>query len=757
LTLAALMSCLLSHAAWAGDNSYLYGTDKPNPSQLLNRHFTLLEHALIDLVMIRTQNDSQFEEEMTKRVPGYQPREKSGYFPDRKGASEAAWAGYQRAGEAVNKNPKDLSPAASFAEGLRSGSFKEIASFYLEQTKAPEPEKLSDFESDLLVSYLKWAPEEAYVKFTREWLEVVVPRSPEEHYLLRERVSHCRAFLRSELRRYLDDPPKGIQEPQTQFAELASRASGLIDKDPKALEAFYARAGMRLPQMAEQNPTARNDPPAGESRPEEEKEPQRQAKADPAQEPRPETGPTEKSEVKPWPEEKPRGKPFVYRFTDLEHAVLTYLISLEREKEEFRGDQQAADSDPAQAEALLAKWRKRVMDQVTAYLDPEERKKSEASPGRLDPFEQTYAEWRLKRLDPGMPEELKRLAKEAEEASAKGDPEAGARMVRRLRRLIQEDLAAYKESEGRSQDKALTAWAQEALKPDNSLAQLFPPQEGEVARQGKDDSGATETPPPPPAPLAQVIEKLFSDRVEQVLAAYLLDSSHDRAKDEAELKSALSDERLRPEVIGKWQKRVAATIREDLVLPNPQLMAFLEREKLGVTDLLAYYCPRYVSPTAVASKPSALEQAKQLEGKGQEALDAAGLEQAASSGWEATSEVVNLCLGYFAEKKREAALALNKKEKKPEGLKIQEVPLKTQEEKRKDQAVEERRREPASPRALGRFGVGDRIAGGALGLGLLGILGILLGFSGGPLVGLALLGALSGAAIAHFASKSEGA
>lgn len=802
------ISCLLAAsliwpaapAAADQDLTSLYGPEKgrkgPNSAQFLNRHFTLLEHAMLDLVMISYSRDvqadqflvawylkdykpgdAQKEAEMVKKLLGYyepagdskkleealaklvkscQPtgdaekdretvaglmadlkaKDKSGYFFDRAAKHSSAWEGYQKAIGLLrkqqdeydrNKEEKsfDPAPAQVFASAMR-GTFREIAAGYLKDTDGKgDPLMLSLFESDLLFAYLKWVPNVEDVM--REWLKVVNPQSPEDRYLQELRIGNSRALLRSGMKRYLENPPSGIQDPAQQYAQVAGLAKALLENDRKELDALYAKAGMTVPVKPVPKPTARD----------------------------------------------PQPKPFVYQFTDQEHAVLTYLILVPESPiaKEFAGDQKAADSPDAEASlaaSLVAKWRERVKGQAILYLEPEEQRAQAAqNPSRLGVFESTYVEWRLERVDPRTRDHLRRLEDEADQETKKGDKEAGQRLANHLRGLIRKDLDAYVRSGGKEPDTALRDWARAALTPQAGFARLFPrPKSEEESPRTEETAKSDGNSDPKEEPLREdskkdsqngpaigaALEALLENPVERAVTEYLVSVSTDQAAQAGLVAMAQKPEEdpERLKLVLDLRKRAAATIKDHLASPSAPLESFLAGKGIQRERLLEYYCPLLAaSPAAPGSQ--ALEDLKALAGEVGEAVKAPSAEAASVlSEVEPARALAGECLGWYGARKKENVVGKSQDEFKP-ALTVrkssQTVPS-PEETPRKETA--------ARKSSLESKAVAATLTGALMGYMIVGLLGALLGLGPVALLGAALYGAVAGAWIAHSVSKKDG-
>lgn len=674
--IAALLALAFALPLRAADNSFLYGTDKPNASQLLNRHLTLLEHAMLDLIMTRYANDVQHDAYMTKNVKDFKATPKSGYNFDRKAKYELTWADYSAALAPLKKNPADLKPAAGFASKTR-GTMRWVAADYLAATAGGkgEKEKLSDLESDLLVSYLKWAPQDVFEKFKREWIEVTVPRSTEEHYLLQQRVSHCRAFLRSELKAYADQTPVGVQDPSAQFSALSTKAQALVSEEKAKLLPFYAAAGM-----------AYFEKPAATR-----------------------TGTS--------------GKPFVYRFSSQENAILTYLMAGERDKKAFQADQEAADKDAAKMDPLVGAWRARVLTEATTYL------KTPVT-GALDPFEATYIQWRLKPVDPKHWEALEKLSAQAEELVKAGDTGAPARVGATLRPLIVKDLSGY--AAGKTDDTALKDWAQKWLQPDANFDLLFP----------RPISGVPKT-------AAQALDLLFSNPVERAFAEHLLSKADDRAAKEAALIKAATNGDA--SLAAAMRKDLVAAVGAHLDAKDPAVQALLDKRGVTEKDLLKYYCPQAPAPGAAPDGTKAMSQLEHAEKTGQNASGNASSEGAkAGAQLEAGGRrSAQLCQDYDnARKLEEANTGTNKPDGGPSS-RINPVPSLT------GPGTAHLKAAPAAPEPLSTTEKMDRVAGAATGFGLFGLMALALGLGPVGIVLMLVAGVAVGAGAVHLMSKKK--
>lgn len=678
--IAALLALAFALPLHASDNSFLYGTDKPNSSQMLNRHLTLFEHGLLDLVMIRYANDVQHDAYMKQNLKDYKPSPKSGYNFDRKAKYDLAWADYNAALPLLKKNPADLKPAAGFASKTR-GTFRWLAGDYLAATIGGkgEKEKLSDLESDLLVSYLKWAPEDVFDRFKREWIEVTVPRSPEEHYLLQQRVSHCRAFLRSEFKDYEAHTPVGVQDPATQFSTLAAKAQALVSEQKEKLLPFYAAAGMTFFEKPAATETAG------------------------------------------------KGKPFIYRFTDQEHAILTYMMAGERDKKAFQADQEAADKDAAKMDPLVKIWRARVLTEATTYLKTPVQ-------GELDPFEATYVQWRLKRIDTKLWETLERLGNDAKEAAKAGESDAPGRIAATIRPLIVTDLKNY--AAGKTDDQALKAWAEKWLKPDASFALLFP----------------RPLTPEAPKTAAQALDMLFTDPVERAVAEHLLNTAKDRAAKEAALIKAAADNDSG--FAAGWRKDMVAAVGAHLDAPQPALQALLDKKGLTEKDLLKYYCPQAPSPGASSGGTTAMDQLQEADKKSQKASGTASSEGAKSGAQlEAGRRSAQLCQDYANARKLEEANAGTGKPDTGPSSRINPVPEPTGKFGLKGPDIGAPKPEPRTP--LSTTEKMDRVAGASAGVGIFGFLALAIGLGPIGIVLMVAAGAVAGALAVHLLSDSD--
>ncbi|MCX5796271.1 MAG: hypothetical protein NTY77_12320 [Elusimicrobia bacterium] len=573
------------------DNSFLYGTDKPNPAQAFNRHMTLLETGMFDMLM-RIYNDEVGDEFMRqKSLPA---KAKTGYFPDRRQKADATFKDYQATMAEFRKAPGNARLPEGFASRQRKGAFKDIASSYLSATAGGkgEPEKLSDFEADLLVSYFKWTSDADYNQFRREWIEVTVPRSPEEHFLLKQRISDSRAVLRSEMQRYVSSPPHGAVDPGAQFSYVAELLKTLLSADAAKLKPIYDKAGMKMPEKP--GPKAGADGSTPES--------------------------------------------FVKRFTDQEHAVLTYVITSAQPLAEFKKDGAAADQDAAKAPELVAKWRKTAQAEMERYLKTTPPAAKGATMERLTPFEATYIQWRLKRVDPALWEQFERLAAEADAAAKADDKGAPNRLVKKLRALVHADLKAYIAAKDKTKvNETLPPWAQKSFKPETKFAELFPnPNPTKKPGEPGEDQKAEET--PTPAGL---------DPVEYKVIRFLIDSEKDEAKrksmDEA-LQAALKKPETDPErqaFFQDWQKKVIKEVGTQLGAKDHA--AFLQKTGLKDPELAKYFCNN-PSVKLWLNSTKAMDQAKKLAGQGDAAEGAAPIEQAKSSlDFTPTDEVKNIC------------------------------------------------------------------------------------------------------------------
>lgn len=781
--LPALLLLWALPAAAQRDITFLYGPERgrehPNAAQCLNRHFTLLENALLHLVLIEYPRDAQADwamaafylntyarydergelqneseavakwsvyygaagqeesfraalttvarqfkkqreevrSQLRERLQDWEwqrlsdrdvdertlqvlmqdlpVQEKSGYYFDRKALHLSAWRGYEEAlapmkeeereRERLNTidTPLDPSPAAAFASALRAGALAGIADSALREGEARKDDltSLTEFESDLLFGYLKWVPDVEEVM--RGWLSVVIPQTPEDLYLHELRVANCRALLRSELKRYRAQPPSGVQDPEAQYREVAALARALLDNDRGRLDPLYAAAGMTPP-------------------------------------------------VKPVPmaetpdRERPEAVPFVYRFSDQEQAALTYLLLAADTRADFLKDQAAADS-ASPMEPLVAKWRGLLRSRISEHLSAPGEASQAADPlDRLPLFESVYLQRRLERIDPRLVEELKRLGRSAREEEGKGDAGAGQRLLAALRPLLQRDLELYVESQGRSPDTALKAWAEAALTPGASFAALFP--------KPPDRTASVETPeeerPAEKPPLAQAVAGLLSDPVEQALVLYLAES----ADDQSTLLAAIEAGRA-----GELRQRATRLLEEHLRGPVAGLTAFLQSRGLGSESLLDYYCPRLASSSAPGD--SALEELKAL------AQDLGVLPAAPDQGVAASppGTLTNRCLGHLRARKERDLAGSRRTEFKPslalrEGW--EEVP------------------DPAPASGEGGSGNSDRgagiLGGAAAGWFAAGLFAAMLGLGLGPFFFVAVAGALAGAAIGYALSAEEG-
>lgn len=694
-TLAALVAAAPLSAA---DNSFLYGTDKPNSAQTLNRHLSLLEHAFSDLIMVRYANDTQNDAAMKEK--GFPQKPKTGYRFDRKQKYDQAWEAYTPALKALKAKPDDLKPAAAYAAKVRP-HFRWVAEDYLKATAggAGDAEKLTDFESDLMVSYLKWAPEGDYEKFKREWLSTVVPRSPEELYLLKERVSHTRAFLRAELKDYVAKAPSGVQDPAAQFSTLAGKSGKLLSGQKPQLDGFYAAAGMKYPERPAVSPTKPGETP----------------------------------------------KAFVYRFSDQEHAILTYVIAGAK-KAEWEADSKAADADGAKAPALLAKWKGEALSTAQAYTKaPAPKVSGESARDFLTPFEGTYAEFRLKRADPALADRLGALYDGADEAMKKGDKGAAQRFADQVRPLIRADLKTYADSKGAKPDTKLVEWAKAKLTKDATFAALFPAPKDKPAGTGSEatpeevkDFGYD-----------RALEQLFSSPVERALVRHLIGDS--KQAQEALVRAAIwGGDRAKAEA-DKWKAQAVALAKSQLDKPDAAVKASLDKAGLTEQDLLGYYCPQMPVGAASAGAPTAKDQLDAAAGMSKDAKGQSTDEGAAAAAGFDALRSSKLCADYLAAKKKEAALG-DQPARSNLTFKPTEPPLKEAAEqkaaaKKNGAGVPQREFTQTDVMdsvagAAGGFGVGAMIAmavaAGPAGIITAGIIGAFIGF--GLIAGFKLFG-----------------
>ncbi|MDD5628487.1 MAG: hypothetical protein PHU21_05455 [Elusimicrobia bacterium] len=601
LSLSAVLLLGAALPSPARDNSFLYGTDKPNDAQSFNRHQTLLEHALADM-LIRIYNDESTDKALQEK--NFKPVAKTGYFPDRKAKADAWFKDYRASMDNYKKSTIKFGIPGSFARRQRYGVYRKIAIGYLGSTKGGQgdAEKLTDFEADLLISYFKWSSDAGYDRFRREWIEVTVPRSPEEHFLLQQRVSDCRAMLRYELQRYMSAPPHGAVDPAAQFGYVAGQLQTLLNRDEAKLKPIYEKAGMRLPE-------------------------------------------------KPGPKPDQSGKTpeaFFKRFTDIEHAVLTYVITGNQTLAQFKKDEAAADQDPAKAPDLVAKWRKSAQAEIAQYIKSSPPAGKGAAMERLTPFESTYIQWRLKRVDPGLWEQLQRIAEEADAAVKAGDKGAPNRLVKKLRSLVRADLRTYNAAKDKTKVKeTLPPWAQGALKPGTKFEQLFPAPPKPVNPTRPDQTG-TPGADQQDEPAAAPATPSGLDPVEYKVIQYLIASEPDEAKRksmqealDAALKKAESDPE-RQALVKDWQKKVVAEISKQLAAKDHA--AFNQKTGLDDKQLAKYFCAN-PSVKLWLNSQKAMEQATALVEKEKASLGATtGIEESKSGlDFTPSDEVKNIC------------------------------------------------------------------------------------------------------------------
>ena len=656
-----LLACSTSPLR-AADNDFLYGTDKPNSAQELNRHQNLFEHSLLDLIMVK----------------GSDPKPRTGYPFERKAKHDKAWKEYNWTQLMIKKLPWWQYGAGEFFGFEMRRTYKPAVDEYWRASAggAGDKEKLSDYESDLIVSYLRWAPEPVFERFKREWIEITVPRSPEEHYLLQQKVRHCRAIIRAASRDYRSRVRWGTIDPKKEFAQVAFRAEALVSMDKNRLMPFYHEAEMTYIDM-------------------------------------------------PAP---PAGKPFIHRFSDQEHAVLTYLISGDPERAAFKADQKTADSEPSKMDGLVKKWQGKVMAQAKAYLKtPAKDGPGERTLDRFTPFEAAYIQWRLKRIDPSLWEHLVRIAGEADAAETAGDKGAGARMTSHLRKLVRKDLRSYV---GGKPDTALPEWAAASLKPGQTFGTLFP---------------APKPPIPPKAPtIAEAIAKVFSEPVERAFIEHLLSSAPDRAAKEAELIKAAGDPSQAAIVAARWKPRILAAVKAQLDAPDAGVTAMLAKKNLIEADLLKYYCPHAASGVRIAGPetPLAYDQLVTMNAKSSAAANESRAEDVlAGAALEKASRSAELCRGQGPIDPNPPLPPPGPRPPTPPGppappsTPVPGTPNITG---------------PQAPAPLSFNDKMDRVAGASLGLGLFGLLAVAIGLGPVGFVLALVLGAAAGAAAVHF-------
>lgn len=351
LLLCALTASLLCAPARAdNDRDFLYGGATPNSAQTLNRRLTLLEHALVSVLRDNWLNDHN------PNLPR-RPTERTGYPPNGETMArnlletQVGAQDFFRQNFANNRAALD-GRGQTYATALR-GAFRTVAQWYLEQTAngRGDPKKLTDFEANVLTSYIGKAGNDEFNRFAIHLVGTQVPTSPEDRYQLALRVSDARAFLRASLKRYVDHPPAAGEVNVTgEYTAVDESARMLLAGDATKLAPYYTDAGMTRPQR---------------------------------------TAPA---------------RPFIQQFTDMESAALTAMTA-GGAATEFDADREQADADAQKMAILVAKWKlraKNAAQQIASYQSggADNPYRQGAGNDARHNFEDTYLRQRLDKLNP---------------------------------------------------------------------------------------------------------------------------------------------------------------------------------------------------------------------------------------------------------------------------------------------------------------------------------------------------------------------
>jgi len=489
----------------------------------------------------------------------------------------------------------DAAPMAALAARLRGagGALRHVATEYLARSDdarltATSRGELTSFEIQLLENYLLFSTQDVYSRFSSEVNELIFPaRTAAAASRRPQRVAVYRAFLRGEMRRYLDTVPAigATIDYEGEFAGLARRSWPLVDAPTST--AFLARFSDLEQSVLDQMMSRKRDEFAADML----------AAENPASAP---------ALVQKW-----RGRVAALARAHLISAGAIAAPAGARPDLELEFMARAGKTDGRATTAL----------------------------GQLSSFEAGYLSSRLHRLDASYWPQFERLGAEADAAVEHGDARAGIRLVAAALAPMRRDLRAYVDANGApAPDTELKTWAEANLRPGATLARTAP--------ASADPAGTLAPAGPIETERFAALKRLLGSPEEAAVADFLLDSMHPSEATPLLVLSRMpqSDPQRQAKAL-EWRRKAVERMREQLVRPDAALTLRLQRYGLSDASLKTYYCAHPAPASAAApaaAAPSALGQLVAAAGSAPAA--GPGPEAAAAAvSFERTPEIDRLC------------------------------------------------------------------------------------------------------------------